>query len=331
MIPHLFFYPLAVLGLLWLCVMLHAAWPSRGATAQGTLAKSIMPRRQRAKEPKPFAGLTHKPSCALCEHETAHRPPRPPVRPDPMPPTTRRPRQVDTFPHFCPHAHCASRGWLGLGNLRANGPPHGGPGRPCHGTACQGYFPEPHDTILHGKRGSVERLVRVLACLAEGLGMRAAARVFEVAPNTVLGGLVAATEHLQALSRSFLCEVHVRQGQLDELYAVLRGRQDGKRSQDEASQRLDRSPQWVWAAIDPESTLLLTIDVGDRTLAMAQRVVHQVVQGLAPGCVPLFLTDGLKEYTTALLTHCGQWVQPPRQRAQGPAPKPRWVPLPQLL
>jgi hypothetical protein len=41
---------------------------------------------------------------------------------------------------------------------------------------------------------------------------------------------------------------------------------------------------------------------------MAQRVVHQVVQVLAPGCVPLFLTDGFKEYTTALLTHYGQWV-----------------------
>src|SRR5438128_576147 len=64
---------------------------------------------------------------------------------------------------------------------------------------------------------------------------------------------------------------------------------------------------------------------------MAQRLVHQVAQVLAPGCVPLFLTDGFKEYTTALLTHFGQWVQPPRQRAQGPAPKPRWVPLPQLL
>src|SRR5262252_3696214 len=64
---------------------------------------------------------------------------------------------------------------------------------------------------------------------------------------------------------------------------------------------------------------------------MAQYVVHQVVQVLAPGCVPLFVTDGFKEYTTALLTHYGQWVQPPRQRAQGPAPKPRWRPLPQLL
>src|SRR5205807_413167 len=83
---------------------------------------------------------------------------------------------------------------------------------------------------------------------------------------------------------------------------------------------------WVWAAIDPVTKLLLTLDVGERTLAMAQWVVHQVVQVLAPGCVPLFLTDGLKEYTTALLTHYGHWVQPPRRQATGPAPKPRRMP-----
>ena len=45
-------------------------------------------------------------------------------------------------------------------------------------------------------------------------------------------------------------------------------------------------------AIDPLTKLLLSIDVGDRTLAMAQCVVHQVVQVFAPDCVPLFLTDG---------------------------------------
>ena len=91
MIPHLFFYQLAVLGLLWLCVMLHAAWPSRGATAQGTPAKPIRPRRQGCKEPKPFAGLTHKPHCALCEQKTVDSAPAPPLRPDSMPPTNRRP------------------------------------------------------------------------------------------------------------------------------------------------------------------------------------------------------------------------------------------------
>ena len=82
----------------------------------------------------------------------------------------------------------------------------------------------------------------------------------------------------------------------------------------------------MWAALDPESKLLLTIDVGERSVAMAQRVVHQVVQVLAPDCVPLFLSDGFKEYMAAILTHCGHWVQLPRRQATGPSPKPRWLP-----
>jgi hypothetical protein len=64
---------------------------------------------------------------------------------------------------------------------------------------------------------------------------------------------------------------------------------------------------------------------------MAQRVVHHVAQVLAPDCAPLFLTDGFREYLTALLTHSGQWVQPPRRQATGPLPKPRGMPRPQLL
>jgi len=163
------------------------------------------------------------------------------------------------------------------------------------------------------------------------LGIRGTARVFEVDPNTVLQWLVDAAEQLQAFSRHVLHDVRVRQVQLDELFALLSAVKDGEVSEAEAIERLERSPQWVWVAVDPESKLLLTIDVGDRTLAMAQRVVHHVVQVLAPGCVPLFLTDGFKESTTALLTHFGQWVQPSRRQAQGPAPKPRWMPLPQLL
>ena len=248
-----------------------------------------------------------------------------------MPPTNRHPRTVDTSAHFCPHTGCDYRGWLGLGNLRANGHPSGGPWRQFQCRACEGYFLETHGTLFHGKRVAVELIVRVLACLAEGLGIRATARVFEVAPHTVLHWLVEAAEHLRAFSAYFLCDLHVGQLQLDELYAVLRGVKAGEISEENALKRLEHARHWVWTAIDPESTLLLAIDIGPRTLAMAQRVVHQVVQVLAPGGVPLFLTDGFKEYATALLAHCGEWVQPPRRQATGPAPKPRWMPVPQLL
>ena len=58
------------------------------------------------------------------------------------------------------------------------------------------------------------------------------------------------------------------------------------------------SPQWAWVAMDPESKLRLAVDVGNRTLAMAQCFVHHVAQVLAPDCAPLFLTDGFWEYLT---------------------------------
>jgi IS1 family transposase len=196
---------------------------------------------------------------------------------------------------------------------------------------CRRYFLETLGTLFHGKRASVELIVRVIACLAEGVGIRGTARVFEVDPNTVLQWLVDAAEQLQAFSQHVLHDVRVRQVQLDELFALLSAVKDGEVSQTEAIERLERSPQWVWVAMDPESKLLLAIDVGNRTLAMAQRVVHQVVQVLAPDCAPLFLTDGFREYLTALLTHYGHWVQLPRRQAKGPHPKPRWMPLPQLL
>ena len=292
MVSHLVYYQLALLAIIWLFVMLHLTGSIPGRT---TPAVPAQPKRKRSTEPKAFEGLTHKPHCVLCEQETGETNPPPPVRPDPLPLANRRPRTVDTSMHFCPHSHCDYRGWLGLNNLRANGHPSGGPWRQLHCTACDGYFPEHHGTIFHGKQATVELIVRVLACLAEGLGIRATARVFEVDPNTVLHWLVEAAEQLRAFSAYFLCALHVEQLQLDELYAVLRDLQAGAISDDEAIERLERSPYWVWTVIDPTSKLLGVVDVGTRTLAMAQRVVHQVTRVLAPGCVPLFLTDGFKE------------------------------------
>src|SRR5262252_9346758 len=331
MVSHLFFYQLVLLGLLWLCCMLQYAWPSDHAADIQRSPRPLPPPRKHPRAPKPFPGLTHKPHCEACAQAAASHPQAPCAPPPRMAPTRGRPRQVDTSQHFCPHPDCAYQGRVGLGNISANGHPHGGPWRQLHCTSCGGYFQETHGTPLHGKRVAPEKLVWAVGALAEGLGIRAVARVFEVDPNTVLAWLVEVAEHAAAFSQYFLHDVRVTQVQLDELFALLSAVKAGKISDTEAIQRLSRSPHWVWTAMDPTSKLLLVIDVGERTLAMAQRVVHQVAQVLAPGCMPLFLTDGFKEYTTALLTHYGHWVQPSRRQATGPAPKPRWIPLPGLL
>src|SRR3989441_9010620 len=288
----LFFYQLVLVALVWLCVMLHWAWPSDPTAVCPTTPEPSGPLPKHHREPPPFAGLTRKPPCAACEQAHAHGPQPPGCPPPRIVPTRGRPRQVDTSQHFCPYPDCAYQGWVGLGNLCANGHPSGGPWRQLHCTSCGGYFQETHGTPLHGKHVSPDLLVWAVGALAEGLGIRAVARVLEVAPNTVLAWLVEVADHAMAFSRYFLHDVRVAQVQLDELFALLSAVKAGAVSEAEAITRLSRSPRWVWTAMDPVTKLLLTVDVGERTRAMAQRVVHQVVQVLAPGCVPLFVTDG---------------------------------------
>ena len=85
---------------------------------------------------------------------------------------------------------------MGWGNLRANGHPNGGPGRQLLCVVCRHYFRKTLGPLFYGKRTSVDLIARVIACLAAGLGIRGTARVFEVAPHTVLQWLVEAAEQL---------------------------------------------------------------------------------------------------------------------------------------
>ena len=142
MVSHLFFYQLVLVALVWLCLMLQWAWLSDATTAGPTPPPPTPPRRKHLREPKPFAGLTCKPPCDACEHSAAPRPQTPAAPPPRLVPTRGRRRQVDTSTHFCPNPECAYRGWVGWGNLRANGHPSGGPWRQLLCVACRGYFLE---------------------------------------------------------------------------------------------------------------------------------------------------------------------------------------------
>jgi hypothetical protein len=220
--PDLFFSPWGLLALVWLCCMLHWVWLSDRLTVPSPRGQPTSPRPKRHREPQPFGGLPTKPHCDACEPDRALRP-HPPSAPPPRLVRIRgRRRPIDTSPHFCPNPDCAYRGWVGWGHLRANGHPNGGPWRQLLCVACRRYFLETRGTIFHGKRASVDLIVRVIACLAKGLGIRGTARVVEVDPNTVLQWLVEATEQLRTFSRHVLHDVRLQQGQLDDLFALLR-------------------------------------------------------------------------------------------------------------
>src|SRR6267378_3554948 len=72
MVSHLFFSQLMFLGLLWLCVMLHYAWPNECPGEEQRPSKPLPPPRQRSRDPKPFPGLTRTPPCAACAQAHEH-------------------------------------------------------------------------------------------------------------------------------------------------------------------------------------------------------------------------------------------------------------------
>src|SRR5262247_743854 len=97
----LIFYQLALIALVWLFVMLHYAWPSGGGAGGPSTAEPHKPTHTHSQAPKPFAGLTHKPSCEACEQGVASRSQEPCAPPPRMLLTRGRRRQVDPSAHFC--------------------------------------------------------------------------------------------------------------------------------------------------------------------------------------------------------------------------------------
>jgi hypothetical protein len=91
---------------------------------------------------------------------------------------------------------------------------------------------ETTDTIFFGKSTLPETVWRALKALAEGLGLRATARVFDVDPNTVECWLRQAVKLMGAVSGYLLHDLQLTQVQIDELWALL-----GKRDLDENQEK----------------------------------------------------------------------------------------------
>lgn len=70
---------------------------------------------------------------------------------------------------------------------------------------------ETQGTVFYRKRVPAERVLLAIAALCEGVGIRKAARIYGVHPDEVLGWLVEASKHSEAVSRYLLHDLHVEQ------------------------------------------------------------------------------------------------------------------------
>ncbi len=159
--------------------------------------------------------------------------------------------------------------------------------------ACHTTFTARRHTPLYRLKTPSHQVAMVLSALAEGLDPSAAERIFGFRQATIITWLSRAGSHAEILHERCFRNLQLPHVQLDELRTRLRS----------CTQML-----WLWLAIDPCTKILPVLHLGPRTQHMAHLLIHSLRQKLAPGCLPLFTSDGLNLYFYALTVHFGQWL-----------------------
>jgi transposase-like protein/IS1 family transposase len=207
------------------------------------------------------------------------------------------PKRVNTEGFACPNQQCP---YSGITDAHI----HALVGDGTHGhaeqiqtfrcQACHTTFTARRHTPLYHLKTPSYHVAMVLSAIAEGLDPSAAERVFGYRQATITTWLSRAGEHAQTLHQHSFCTLQLPHVQLDELRTRL---------------RCAKQVLWLWLAIDPCTKLLPVLYLGPRTQHAAHRVIHSLRELLAPGCVPLFTSDGLNMYFYALTAHFGHWLQ----------------------
>jgi IS1 family transposase len=276
-----------LLSLLW-----HLDWfrlqpfSSRGGVKRGTLHRLLKPRTPD--------------DCPACRHaSTAPSAAGPaPVRPWCEVKSRRgATKRIDTAGFACPNRQCQY-----FGSTDADFHALVGDGK--HGRteriqtfrcqACRTTFSARHDTPLYRLKTPSQQIAIVLSALAEGLDPSAAERVFGHRQATITRWLTRAGKHAELFHEHCFRNLHLPHLQLDEIRTRLRS---------------SRKVLWLWLAIDPQTKIVPVLHLGPRTQHAAHLLIHSLRELLAPGCLPLFTSDGLNLYFYALTAHFGQWFQ----------------------
>ena len=206
------------------------------------------------------------------------------------------PKRVNTEGFACPNPQCAY-----FGNTDAREHALVGDGK--HGRAeqiqtfrcqaCRATFSARRNTPLYRLKTPSQQVAMVLSALAEGLDPSAAERVFGSCQATITRWLTRAGKHAELFHERSFSNLHLPHLQLDEIRTRLR-----------------RSTQvlWLWLAFDPLTKLVPVLHLGPRTQKAAHRVIHSLRELLAPGCLPVFPSDGLNLSFYALTAHFGHWL-----------------------
>jgi hypothetical protein len=206
----------------------------------------------------------------------------------------------------CPNPACARFNRTGAGNIvhRSWTGTHNHIER-LRGTGCGQEFSERAGTLMARSKLPEETIERLLKCQRWGVCDAGTADICAVDINTVQRFQQVAARRAKLHHGQVVQEVDVPGVQWDEAHSKLRPQQ----------------VEWVHTALAMGSWFLLGVDFGPRPQDTAATLIAPVVARAR--AVPMFLPDGCKAYTAALLQVRGVIYRRWRRGKVGRKPKPR--------
>jgi hypothetical protein len=127
---------------------------------------------------------------------------------------------------------------------------------------------------------STKQRVQVVSCLVEGNSIRSTNRLTGIAKGSILKLLVEMGEVCTAYHDEHVRRLHAKRIQADEIWAFCGKKQKNVVEGDETD---SLGSVWTWTAIDPDSKLMVSYLVGQRTedcagnLAQMMREMREIV------------------------------------------------------
>jgi transposase-like protein len=132
--------------------------------------------------------------------------------------------ELDLSQHFCPNPDCKDYGNKGLGNITTSTTFGKQQIQLLRCKTCNKRFSERHNTVFSGLRLDEKTVNEILLGLAEGLSIRACARVKGVNKDTVQRVLERARQHCIKVLNQLLKDLYLTECQMDELWSFIKKR-----------------------------------------------------------------------------------------------------------
>ena len=118
---------------------------------------------------------------------------------------------------YCDNSSCVCYNKVGVDNIRTNSRAKG----QVYCNRCKNIWLVTKGTMFFDLRTPIDKVIKVLQCLARGMGVNNTCRQENVTADSILEWIIKASKHSNEFTKYMQQEMHLDQVQIDEFWSFI--------------------------------------------------------------------------------------------------------------